>query len=152
MLWSTILCSILIFVALIPTIYAFAEASTGSPMWYSMLSVIVVLAVAYLYAVAAQIMGLHVTENAVIIKKMAGRIVIPRNDIVSVCRKHHMMADIRLWGISGLFGHIGLFSNYASGKYHAYAKDGNNLIAIETTKRRYVVSCDNADEVVRILQ
>lgn len=152
MLWSTILISLVIWGALICTIHAFMNTNSENVMWHAFLLTILIFVVTYLYAFTNQIKGLDITNEAVVIKKMIGCVTIPLNSIAHVSSKHSMNTDIRLWGISGLFGHIGLFSNQAMGRYHAYAKDGNNLITIETKDKNYVVSCNNAKNVVTILQ
>lgn len=62
------------------------------------------------------------------------------------------MYDIRLWGISGLFGHIGWFWSLGSGKYFALVKNGDNMFVIETyDNKRYVVSCDNPSKAMERL-
>lgn len=45
------------------------------------------------------------------------------------------MRDIRLWGISGYFGHIGLFRSGDSGNYKAFVKNGNEMVEIKPTIR-----------------
>lgn len=62
------------------------------------------------------------------------------------------MSDVRLWGISGLFGHIGLFWNSNIGKYYAFVKDGNSMLEIKTRRKCYVISCDDYTQVVSLLQ
>lgn len=152
MVWSTICLNLVIFGALIYTIYTFANTHFGDATWYVTLFIILILVVTYLYAFMNQIKGVNVTNEAVIIKKMMGDVTIPLNSIVRISSKSSMRTDIRIWGISGLYGHIGIFSDKVIGRYHAYVKDGNNLITIETKDDNYVVSCNNAKNVVTILQ
>lgn len=152
MLLSTILLSIIILGALAYVTYNFINTNIGDFLWYVKLSIILILIATYLYAFTAQIRALYITNETVIIKKVTGRIAIHRNDIVRVYQKRSMMTDVRLCGISGLFGHIGLFYNKNIGRYYANAKDGNNLIAIVTQKKVYVISCDNANKVISVLQ
>lgn len=152
MLWSTIFLNLVILGAMIYTIYVFVNTNSRNMMWYVTLFIILILVVTHLYAFMNQIRGLTITNEAVIINKMIGSITIPFNSIVRVSSKRSMKTDIRLWGISGLYGHLGLFSNKTIGMYHAYAKDGSNLITIETGDNNYVVSCDNSKNVLAILQ
>lgn len=104
-----------------------------------------------LYAFASQIMYVCLTDKEVIIKKRIGQIVIPRNDIVEVSHKRTLGADLRVWGISGLFGHLGYFWNKDTGRYLAYVKDGNSLLEIKTKGKCYVVSCDDYNQVLNAL-
>ena len=62
-----------------------------------------------------------------------------------------MAADLRVCGISGLFGHIGYFRHRTRGIYRAYVKDGDSMIEISTHSKIYVVSCDDCMQVVDLL-
>lgn len=62
------------------------------------------------------------------------------------------MTDVRVCGISGLFGHLGLFWNKNGGIYRAYVKNGNNMIEIKTIDKTYVISCDNHEELLKALR
>ena len=104
-----------------------------------------------LYSFLSQIRYVYLTKENLIIKKMFGSIIIPRCRILQVQHKKSLMSDIRLWGISGLFGHIGLFWNKGIGKYSVFVKDGNSMLEIKTEEKCYVISCDDYAQVLKLL-
>lgn len=104
-----------------------------------------------LYAFASQITYVCLTDEEVIIKKRMGQVVIPRQDIVQIRHKKTLGSDLRVWGISGLFGHLGYFWNKDTGRYMAYVKDGDSLLEIKTKGKCYVVSCDDYNQVLQAL-
>jgi len=105
-----------------------------------------------LYSFGSQIKYISLKEDSVIIKKMFGQVVINRRDILQIHHKKSITSDVRLWGISGLFGHIGLFWSKNTGRYSAFVKDGNSMIEIKTKGKCYVVSCDDYDQVLHLLK
>lgn len=115
-------------------------------LWYIFGIVIAVLAIVYGYLF--QVRGVEIADDTLIIRRMCGKIVIPFNEITSVEHKSSILFDLRICGISGLFGHIGWFWNSKIGKYTAYATDGNSLITIKTHKGVYVISCENEEEMI----
>ncbi len=149
---STIALSAVLLLAACFIFYQLLNTSIGSVLWWSLLLPFAFIVFSLLYAFASQITGLYITDDTVVIKKMLGQITIRRDEIKQVQAKHNMLHDIRLWGISGLFGHIGLFGNRASGRYHAYIKNSKTLVFIETSGKNYVVSCDDATEVIENLR
>lgn len=115
-------------------------------------AVLCFILITLLYAFFSQIEYVYLTEESVIIKKKFGEIIIHRFDIVQVQYKKSLMSDVRLWGISGLFGHIGLFWNSKIGKYSAFVKDGNSMLEIKTKEKCYVISCDDYTQLINLLQ
>lgn len=113
---------------------------------------ILILAGLTTYAYVSQIKGIKVASGHLIIKKKIGEITIKTDDIRYIRHKKDILWDIRLWGISGLFGHFGWFWNQRSGSYFAIANNGNNLIEIKTSNKCYVVSCDRYEEVLKLLE
>lgn len=124
----------------------------GSSSFIGISIVLCFMLATLLYSFFSQIKYVCLTRENVIIKKMVGKIVIPRCDIVQVQHKKSLGADIRLWGISGLFGHIGWFWSKGVGRYLAFVKDGNSMLEIKTERKCYVVSCDDYEEVIKLLK
>jgi hypothetical protein len=93
-------------------------------------------------------MYIGVTNSEVIIKKRLGSIKVPISNILDIREKKHLFTDIRIFGISGLFGHIGLFWNKRIGKFTVYATNGNSLVEIRTKEQTYVISCDNREAFI----
>lgn len=105
----------------------------------------------FLYAYISQIRDVCIAENEVIIRKGVGKINLPVDEIRDVRFKGSLSTDIRLLGISGLFGHIGLFWNKNSGKYIALVKDGKSTVEIRTDDKIYVISCDDYKRFMNVL-
>lgn len=112
---------------------------------------ILILAILTVYAYASQIKGIEVTSEHLFIKKKIGEIAIKTDCIQYIRHKKDIMWDVRLWGISGLFGHFGWFWNQRNGNYFAIANNGNNLVEIKTANKCYVVSCDRYEELLELL-
>lgn len=66
-----------------------------------------------------------------------------KKDVIFIRPKASKNNDVRTFGSGGFFGYLGYFYAYNWGKYTAYVTDGNNMVAIETTKKKYVVSCED---------
>ncbi len=127
------------------------KVSVGSLNFVGFVAVLCLVLGSMVYAFMSQITYLCLTEDSLIIKKKFGQITIPRKDILEVKYKKSINQDIRAWGISGLFGHIGWFWNKATGRYFALVKDGDSMLEIKTTGKCYVVSCDDYKEVLKLL-
>lgn len=102
-----------------------------------------------IYAFTSQIIYVGVSDDTIIIKKKVGQIILSHNNILQIEIKKNIIMDIRLWGISGLFGHIGLFWNHSIGSYIAYVKNGDSMIVLRTIDKTYVISCDNHHELIK---
>lgn len=123
----------------------------GSFSFILALMVLCFILASLFYAFLSQIRYVCLTEDSVVIKKMFGRIFISRADILRVCYKKSLLYDVRLCGISGLFGHIGLFRNSKSGRYYACVNNGSAMLEIKTIDKCYVISCDDYMQVLNIL-
>lgn len=150
-----VVATILLMLLMVYGIYRLAIQMQKYPMdsWQFIVALIAasIIIVSVVYAFVSQIEYVGLTENDLIIQKKVGKIVLPLNNVVRIRHKKSIIMDIRLWGISGLFGHIGLFRNGDVGNYIAFVKDGNSMLEIKTTTKTYVVSCDKYNEVLEIL-
>ncbi|MDD2798631.1 MAG: PH domain-containing protein [Bacteroidales bacterium] len=90
----------------------------------------------------------EVTEDSLIIKRVLGALIIPRKDIRAI-HPYPKRPALRKFGSGGFFGYLGWFSNSEVGNYFSYSTDENNQIMIITPKRKYVISCENREELLR---
>lgn len=150
MLISTISVLLLFVIAIFVGVRKTVAMPTDSLQFVVYILVLASIGIAIVTAYALQIDYIGLTDEEVIIKRYMGSTVIKRKDIIEV-RKKNNTQDIRLWGISGLFGHIGFFRSSELGRYVAYAKDGNTLLSIKTKVRTYVVSCDEYETLLKEL-
>lgn len=63
-----------------------------------------------------------------------------------------MLGSFRRFGIGGLFGYIGHFSNSILGRYKAYATHSNRTVVINVDNEQIVISPDNTEEFVVALR
>ena len=153
MLVSTVLLSSIIVYALYIMLVKLSQSSYTSPVFWGIILAFCCCVWALYYAFSNQIREVIVTESELIIKKMYGRIIIAKEDIVEVVPKKSLYGDMRLWGISGLFGYIGWFSNKQIGRYFALVSDGNSMLAIKTKKNEcYVISCQNHLKLMELIK
>ncbi len=152
MLWTTILFVTLIGYFIVRFTYKMLLIPVQSYSFWVYAFVLIALVAALLHAFLFQIISVSITEKEIVVKKMYGHIIILRSEILEVRHKKSILRDIRVWGIGGLFGQIGLFWNSDVGRYWAYVNNGQNMIEIKTTKNCYVISCDNYDEAMELLK
>lgn len=63
-----------------------------------------------------------------------------------------MLGSIRRFGIGGLFGYIGYFSNSILGKYKAYATHTKKTVLLLVNDEQVVISPDNPKEFISVLE
>jgi len=90
------------------------------------------------------------TDDAVVIKRPAGDIVIPYGSIESVEKKDFLgNRMIRQMGNGGLFSFSGTFRSKEEGKMKMYVKNTNYVVI--KAGEKYVISPDERDEFVMML-
>lgn len=97
--------------------------------------------------------GINVTPTAVIVKKRNGFYAIPLNEVVEVVR--HSVSPkgmLRTMGNGGLFGIYGDFRNDEIGRFRMSVTNMNSTVLIVTRTRKYIVSCDEPDELCSAIQ
>lgn len=146
---STIACLLLFWGVYWWTNYIFTEPFSYTSVWFAILDLSVLLGLGYLATLQPHY--LEVSEQQVIIHRFLGKVVIYRNDILCVKRKKSMNKDVRTFGSGGLFGCLGYFYSFAEGKYFAYVRDVKTMVYIQTKGKNYVVSCDEPDEFIKML-
>lgn len=148
MLLASCLLLIVLLSASFVVIDQLVDYQIGSLYFIARVLIIGLILATLLYAFTAQIESICLTKEHVIIQKKVGKIVIPRRDIIHVQPKRSLKRDVRVFGGSGPFGYLGWFWNRESGRYLAFIKDGNSMIEIKTTRKTYVVSCDDYKTVI----
>ncbi len=96
--------------------------------------------------------SMTVSQSGVVISRYVGSIVIPAYKIVSVKKLDDGIKFVRLAGNGGLFGYTGDYRNRKLGRVKVYATDLKGLVLIETSDVKYVVSCQQAGELLKALE
>ena len=93
------------------------------------------------------------TGEWLIIHRLLNDIIINRNDIVNVREITHddMRLTIRTFGVGGLFGYFGKFSNATIGKITMYATRRDKTVLVETPNKKLILKPDNPAEFVNQL-
>ncbi len=108
----------------------------------------ILLLSATLYCFAYTPIYIEVTEDALFIKRLIGTVVIHRKDIMAI-NAYKSNCAVRKFGSGGLFGYLGWFYTGEIGNYFSYTTDENNQILIITKHRKYVISCERREELLR---
>ncbi len=97
--------------------------------------------------------AIEIRDDNIIIHRLFSRKTIPIQSIVVVGRRNRndFGVDMRLAGGAGLMGYFGLFTNRQIGKYWAIANNSNELFWVISNDKIRLLSCNNSQECVRIL-
>ena len=101
---------------------------------------------AYMASLYFMPISLLLTSDKLVIRCLIHRVHIPLSNIaiIETAQKYKDFTDIRVFGIGGLWGYIGLFRNKGVGKYFAYVGNPQQAFYIRLKSgRNYLVSCDN---------
>ena len=93
----------------------------------------------------------EITNKELLIHRPKGPIKISLTDIKSI-EKTEPGFSIRLFGSGGLFGYFGLFSSNKLGKHHRYTGNNENLVLLNTGKKKYLLSIHDElffDELIK---
>ncbi len=123
----------------------------GSVKWMNyVVDVIMLLATGY--AIYMSPNKVELTDDCLIVHKLIGKMVIPF-DIIDEARVYQTtMADVRVFGCGGFFGHTGLFRNKDIGKYTAYVgRYADTFLVVTSFGKKYVLSCENKEKIVDVL-
>ena len=82
-------------------------------------------------------------KNMIILKKSFGQINIPKSDILEVKKLNFSNLTMTV-GSKGVFGFIGTTMDDSI----SFVKDRKNMLRITTQNKKYIVSSENADELV----
>lgn len=102
----------------------------------------------YFYLKSPQ--NIEITDKALILHKVRGKIAMPFNEIQEI--RPYSKSGIRLCGSGGMFGYIGLFTNKEIGRHHEYVGDFfEAFLVVMKSGKKYVMSCENRDEAVKLV-
>ncbi len=120
------------------------------------LFVIIFLLLIYLSSYLFHPQGYIVTKDAIIIKRTISPVTIVRSNILSVGQvdDNSLSGSIRLFGVGGLFGYFGKFSNRKLGTMMWYAtrRNSNVILIITTDQKKFIVTPDEPAAFVRALR
>lgn len=87
-------------------------------------------------------LGLIVDDEYIAVKKLVGRVVIKKSDILSITPVEGAVVrrSARLAGSNGVFGYWGKYRSRAIGSYTLYATNLDRLALIETAKKKYIIN------------
>lgn len=87
-------------------------------------------------------LGLIVDDEYIAVKKLVGRVVIKKSDILSITPVEGAVVrrSARLAGSNGVFGYWGKYRSRAIGSYTIYATNLDKLALIETAKKKYIIN------------
>jgi len=111
-------------------VYFWVELATG-------VTLLLAIAISYLFKPSNYV----VTSYSFIINRPLGEIEIPLNNIESAekVEDKDMRFSLRLFGVGGLFGFYGIFSNKKFGRMRWYASRRNRFVLIKTTGNKKIV-------------
>lgn len=118
------------------------------------LFIAVLLGIVYAICFALSPKNYATTENAFIINKRVGKVMVNRNEIVNVelLAKDALDRSLRTFGVGGLFGYFGKFYNKNYGKMIWYASSKTNAILITTNAKKIVVTPQEAEKLFKDLK
>lgn len=106
--------------------------------------VMVILVISVLSSVALMPRGVSTDEKGITVHLLLKKIDIPAAEIDSISAYPANTKTIRVIGIGGLFGNVGLFSNERIGRFDCYVTDfSRSYVIYRKTKRPIVVSVTN---------
>jgi energy-coupling factor transporter transmembrane protein EcfT len=116
--------------------------------------VAVIILSAFVFAYVYRPISYTVTQDQLIINRAAGSVHIPRSSIKSVDVIHRNLVDgsMRTFGVGGLFGYYGRFSNAKFGTMSWYVRRMDHLVFINTNAEKILVSPDDVNGFVAALR
>jgi hypothetical protein len=81
-------------------------------------------------------------------------IIIQIADITSIKKitKEESSGFLKVWGNSGFFGYWGIFHTKNLADFEFYAKNKSNLVLINTIKTKVILSPDDLDNFISVLE
>lgn len=105
----------------------------------------------YFSAFAFRPVGYVVTKEELMIRRPVLNVCIKRADIKSVelISKNEIGGSIRIFGVGGLFGYYGSFTNFSLGRMTWYATRRDRLVLLKTTNgKKIIITPDDPDKFV----
>lgn len=113
----------------------------------------VVILAAFVLAYLYRPVSYAISSDELHIKRVAGDVIIPRSAIkhIDVIDKDLVNGAFRTFGVGGLFGYFGKFSNSRFGSMTWYVSRMDQLVLITTEREKILVSPDDLDGFVAAL-
>jgi hypothetical protein len=117
---------------------------SGVGLWLP-ISTIVVLTVTYFLTIAFRPINYSLTSDKLIIHRLFRNITIERTAIKSIeqINKEVMKGTLRDFGVGGLFGYFGKFSNKNLGRMTWYATRRDNIVLVTTIDNKKIILTPN---------
>jgi hypothetical protein len=93
-----------------------------------------------------------ITGNQIIIRRPLKNVIIQKHKIenVKIVDQQNMKGTLRSFGVAGLFGYYGRFSNLKIGSMLWFATQRKNYVLIQTNDdKNYILTPDNPNEFVK---
>ena len=124
-----------------------SDGENRSPI-FTMLALLII----YFGTFSFRPIGYTLSEKGLTIHRPLVNVTIPKNEIKSVNRltKNELSWTVRTFGVGGLFGYFGKFSNYKLGSMTWYAtKRKENMVLVTTINdHKIVLSPNDADKFI----
>lgn len=137
----------LLFAFIIAGQYAFiADNGIAAPIYTTVL----VLAL-YILTFVFRPIKYEVLDDSIIIHRPISNITIYRNQIMSteIITKHNIGWVVRVFGVGGLFGYYGKFTNFKMGSMMWYVTRRDRLVLIKTINgKKIILSPDEPEKFV----
>ena len=105
----------------------------------TLMSIFIVQLLALLSAIAFAPRGVLVDDKEIILYRYMGKVIIPRSEITDIKPFPRDKSTIRLCGIGGCMGNVGLFRNSEIGTFTAYYTDPSRSYVIFRRSKRPIV-------------
>jgi len=98
--------------------------------------------------------GYALTEDALVIRRLIGKVKVPLAGIVELrpARSEDLRGAVRLWGSGGLFGYYGLFRTSALGDCTWYATNRSRMVIVVSSGNTILVSPDDTEGFLSALR
>lgn len=147
----TIAIAILFVVIIVSTsIIPFPPEAGGTRVIFPMSAVFLTLTFILVFFFSTK--GYELNGDAVIVKRVMGKVTLLRNDIESIqaVGRDELRGTLRTFGVGGLFGYYGKFYNSKIGKMTWYMTNTSNAVLIRMKdKKIYLISPDERDAFLK---
>lgn len=132
----------------IPQIIESGESAFTLPLLdYCVLIVILAMGINIIGGFLLTPISITIKDDSIRINRLLSHTVIHKKDVVFIRSKKSRVKDSIVIG-SNILGLLGYSTEPNWGKYISYITDTNKMVAIETTNKKYVVSCKNPQMLI----
>lgn len=145
----SILFTLLLLSIVVWQIYVFYETPQLNSV-KAVLFMLAVLLIPYFY----HPLNYHIGAEEVVIRRPFNKVLIRRSEIesIKIVDKQDMKGTLRSFGVAGLYGYYGRFSNLKIGSMLWYATQRRNYVSIQTKDNKiYILTPDKPNDFVQQL-